>query len=120
MFVEMTASITPDPSFSINLKVADFVEGSNAPQVTDMCNVLKATLKGFPPRPITCQTTTVPAISAETEKNISDKQIGFLRKLLSEKSISENDFCKEHSVEKLELLPMKEARQIINDLKGSK
>ena len=119
MLAELTASISLSPHVSINASVLDVMDGGDVQgKASQMYNVLKAlTQCGAVPQ---ANIAMRPAKTADPNKLISQKQLGMLTNLLRENNISEQDFCKQHSVESLDKMPMENARQAIGTLVDNK
>ena len=119
MIAELTASLSLSPHVSINATILEVMDGGDVQgQAKQMYNALKAlTQCGAAPQTNIAMR---PAKTADPNKLISQKQLGMLKNLLRENNIPEQDFCKQHSVESLDKMPMENARQVIGDLVDNK
>lgn len=69
-----------------------------------------AVMAGYSPTPYEEMTDVV---TSSTARGASDKQLGYIRSLISSKGVKVEDICKEFSVNKLEVLDSNQASEVI-------
>ena len=120
---------TVKENHSATVKVTEQMDRANESKIQEMKDVIKAfwgsegqkqlEVRCFPDArsPATTSSTKPSTKSSDSPKRISSDQIGYLLSLLKRHNISVNDFCRQHGINQVEEMSMKEARDIINELK---
>jgi len=121
MITKIILSMALTPNCTINAEVFDDVDCSDFSKILQMRKALKTLVMGNADFPVQTQTLySDEKRITEFDSRISPKQIGMARKLLKENNLSEQEFCLQHGVEKLEAMPKKDARDAIGELIDSK